>query len=154
MALFISAFFHFLLFFITVAALLRLSWVSYQAGLKYYSWATAVTGVTGNILLIAFQKDELIVGLSTAMIAIALGLALYARKLMKQYRIGPFAEGDASQEGEGAQVVSSDRDAHRTRVFMNVAVGAAFAAFGLMTAFGPMWGLLPAILFAVFASVY
>ena len=36
MALFISAFFHFLLFFITVAALLRLSWVSYQAGLKYY----------------------------------------------------------------------------------------------------------------------
>lgn len=154
MALFISAFFHFLLSFITVAALLRLSWVSYQAGLKYYGMATAVTGVTGNILLIAFQKDGLIVGLGIALIALSLGLALYALKLMKQYRVGPFGESDAPQIGEGAQAVSSGRDAHRTRVFMNVAVGAAFAAFGLMTAFGPMWGLLPAILFAVFASVY
>lgn len=48
----------------------------------------------------------------------------------------------------------SARSARRSRVFMNVALGAGFAAFGFMTAFGPMWGLLPALLFAVFAFVY
>lgn len=46
------------------------------------------------------------------------------------------------------------RSARRSRVFMNVAVGAGFSAFGLMTAFGSMWGLLPVSLFAVFAFVY
>lgn len=42
----------------------------------------------------------------------------------------------------------------RSTQFMNTAVCAAFLAFGVMAAFAPMWGLLPATLFAVFSLVY
>lgn len=48
----------------------------------------------------------------------------------------------------------SERSASRVRVFANVALGTAVCAFGLMYAFGSLWGLAPALLFAAFAIVY
>jgi hypothetical protein len=44
--------------------------------------------------------------------------------------------------------------AKRERVFIRATWVAVLAAFGLMAAFGPLWGLLPMVCFAVFSTLY
>lgn len=46
------------------------------------------------------------------------------------------------------------RSRRRTKVFGTMSLVAALAAFALMFAFGPLWGLPPVLLFAVFAMLY